>query len=166
MGGSALRVGFVVAPRTGSTTATAVFDNISFVTPREIWRQTHFATTANSGSALDTADPDADGFNNLLEYATGSSPALPASRPLLKLSTTQIESEPGTYLEINFQRIADPALTYTIEASGDLGAQSWSPIWQSSGAANTPGPVTVTDPVDIGSANPPRRFLRLRVSSP
>lgn len=166
MGGSSLRVGFVVAPRTGGTTATAVFDNISFVTPREIWRQTHFATTANSGSALDTADPDADGFNNLLEYATGSSPSLPASRPLLELTTTQIESEPGTYLEISFQRIADPALTYTIEASGDLTAQSWSPLWQSSGAANTPGPVTVADPVDIESANPPRRFLRLRVSSP
>ncbi len=166
MSGATLSVGFVVAPRTGGSTATAMFDNISFLTPSQIWRQTHFGTNANSGTAADHVDADSDGFANLLEYAMGTTPTSSLSRPTWDLSTAQIESNPGTFLEITFQRIADPMLTYTVEATGDLAPQSWTPIWQSTGAANANGSITVMDPLDIGSAIPPRRFLRLRVTSP
>jgi len=165
MSGSALSVGFVVAPRTGNSTATATFDNISFLSPRQIWRQTHFATTANTGSANDNADPDNDGFNNLLEYAMGSTPTAASSRPTLETTTAAIEPDPGTFLEITFQRIADPMLTYAVEAGSDLTPLSWTTIWQSTGAANAPGPVTVMDSVDIHQTTPSRRFLRLRVTT-
>lgn len=166
MTGSTLSVGFVVAPRTGNATATAVFDNISFVTPRQNWRQTHFGTTVDHGSAADIADPDGDGFNNLLEYALGTTPTEGSSRPALVLQIVEVESEPGRFLDITFSRIADPSLIYRVEASNTLAAESWSTIWQSTGAANTPGPITVFDSVDIDASAQTRRFLRLRVTAP
>lgn len=166
MTGSSLSVGFVVAPRTGNSTATAVFDNISFLTPQQSWRQTHFGSTTNLGHAADTTDLDGDGFNNLLEYALGTTPTATTSSPALELSTAQIESSAGTFLELTFQRIADPMLTYRVEASSDLAGNSWSTIWQSNGSANTPGPVTIMDSFDLETGSPPRRFLRLRVTSP
>ena len=166
MSGASLSVGFVVAPRTGGSSATAVFDNISFLTPRQSWRQTHFASTANSGNASDSADPDGDGFNNLLEYALGSIPTQQGSRPQMEMSTVQIEPDPGTFLELTFQRVADPLLTYAVEAGSDLTPLSWTTIWQSSGAANVAGAVTVTDSFDIDQSSPSQRFLRLRVTAP
>jgi hypothetical protein len=40
----------------------------------QIWRQTYFATFANSGTAADLADGNKDGEANLLEFATGQYP--------------------------------------------------------------------------------------------
>ncbi|MDX2082208.1 MAG: HYR domain-containing protein [Terrimicrobiaceae bacterium] len=166
MSGAGLSVGFVVAPRTGNTTATAVFDNISFVTPQQSWRQTYFGGTANTGSAADGADPDGDGFSNLMEYALGTTPNAAQSQPVISYDIVGIESEPGRFLDITFNRVADPGLTYRVEASQTLAPAGWVTIWQSTGAANTPGAVTVVDPFDIDSGSPPQRFLRLKVSSP
>ncbi len=41
---------------------------------REAWRLEKFGTIQNTGNAADGADPDGDGFNNLVEYALGSNP--------------------------------------------------------------------------------------------
>jgi photosystem II stability/assembly factor-like uncharacterized protein len=41
----------------------------------ENWRQTHFGSTLNIGTAADTGDFDADGVSNLLEFAFGTQPA-------------------------------------------------------------------------------------------
>ncbi|MEY4488920.1 MAG: hypothetical protein RIQ79_1428, partial [Verrucomicrobiota bacterium] len=60
---------------------------------------------------------------------------------------------------LTFNRIADPALTYAVQASSDL-TTSWTQIWSSTGAANTAAPVTVTDTQDLTA----RRFLRLVVT--
>lgn len=167
MSGSALSVGFVIAPRTGNATASAVFDNISFLTPRQVWRQTNFGITANTGNAADSADPDGDGHSNLLEYALGSMPNSSSSRPVIESGMLQIEPDPATFLELTFRRIADPVLTYRVEATSDLAANNWAAIWESSGAANTAAVVTVTDTgFDISIGTPPRRFLRLRVTGP
>ena len=38
------------------------------------WRQQHFGTTSNTGSAADTFDADGDGVSNFLEYAYGMNP--------------------------------------------------------------------------------------------
>ncbi len=60
-------------------------------TPAQGWRQTWFATMANSGNAADTADPDGDGIPNLMERALGGSPTqfsldlLPALDPTVPL---------------------------------------------------------------------------------
>lgn len=124
--------------------------------PIEVWRMTHFGVTANSGNGADSADPDHDGRANLLEYATGTSPSLADSGSVVILS----KSGDGLRLVLGFNRIADPSLIYQVEAT-DTPA-SWSGVWTSTGADNTAGPVTVSDPELIG--NHARRFLRLRVS--
>lgn len=46
----------------------------------EDWRKQHFGVSAiNAGTAANTADPDGDGFNNMLEYAAGTNPRSAAS---------------------------------------------------------------------------------------
>jgi hypothetical protein len=69
----------------------------------------------------------------------------------------------AAHLTLTFSRIADPTLTYVVEATTDL--TTWTPIWTSTGSANQPGEVTIADPVELAFANP-RRFLRLRVIAP
>lgn len=126
--------------------------------PLEAWRQQHFGTTAGAGAAADPADPDLDGRCNLLEYALGTVPTTANDGdPVL---AGQVTDGTGTHLTLTFDRIADPALTYTVEASDDLVV--WAPIWTSTGAQNVAGAVVATDSEVL--ANHPRRFLRLRVS--
>ncbi len=45
------------------------------------WRYTWFNTNANVGSAADDADPNKDGENNLLEFATGQNPNAATRQP-------------------------------------------------------------------------------------
>lgn len=124
-------------------------------------RSGYAAWTESAGltgdAAAATADPDGDGFSNFLEYATGGDPLVAGTSPV-GVSTS------NGRLAITFSRVADPALTYTVETSDDL--LSWTTLAAegnpSTGAANVAGPVTIGDPRDLASA--PRRFLRLRVS--
>jgi hypothetical protein len=44
------------------------------VTPRQAWRRLHFGTIEPAGEAADSADPDGDGLENLVEYAYGTNP--------------------------------------------------------------------------------------------
>ncbi len=113
-----------------------------------------YGLTGNDAAA--NADPDGDGTPNLLEYALGSTPNSPASRPSLE---SQISD---SKLQMTFDRIADPALIYEVWASNDLVDWGSAPVWSSTGAANVPGQVTYTDSVQA----PSRRFLRLKVSRP
>ncbi len=122
----------------------------------QTWRSDAFGTSENAGNAADGADPDHDGLPNLIEYATGSLPANAASALPPQLGM------PGNSLTITFHRIADPTLTYQVWASSNLADWGASPIWSSTGAANTAGEVTVTDVL----TNQPRRFLRLKVLAP
>ena len=43
------------------------------------FRQLYFATTSNTGIAADTADPDNDGLENIVEYAFGLNPVQPGA---------------------------------------------------------------------------------------
>jgi hypothetical protein len=70
--------------------------------PLETWRRFHFGYRENAGDAGDAANPDGDGFPNLIEYALGTSPTettpplrmvgralalpLPAGRPDVSLA--------------------------------------------------------------------------------
>ncbi len=120
------------------------------------WRQTHFGTTEATGNAANDADPDADGIANLLEYALGGDP-LAAESDLLPMQAID-----AGHLKLSFSRIADPALTYAVQASDDLA--SWTPVWSSTGTENTEGVVSVTDPEALSAHA--RRFLRLHVTAP
>ena len=57
-----------------------------------------------------------------MEYATGSDPTQ-ASGPVSQFG----QSSDGTRLTLSFNRIADPALTYSVMATNDLTAGTWSP---------------------------------------
>jgi hypothetical protein len=165
LGGTALSVGFAVGPRTGNTAATVTFDNIQFLSPLQSWRQVQFGTTTATGNAADLADPDGDGRPNLLEYALGS---LPNSADSAPATTGEAVSEDPTLpprLTLTFNRIADPVLTYAVETS-DSPAGAWTTLWSSTGSNNIAGPVTVVDTVDLTTATPTRRFMRLRVTTP
>ncbi len=123
------------------------------------WRYQYFGNglTLTAASAFN-ADPDGDGITNFMEYATGSNPMLGGG------AVSQVgRSSDGTQLTISFNRIADPALTYSVMATNDLAAGVWSEqVWSSTGAANTAGPVTVTD--TVATSGNPHRFLRLQIS--
>jgi hypothetical protein len=121
----------------------------------EDWRNHHFETISNSGPASDLADPDNDGMSNMLEYALNSDPSSAYSRSEL------VPSVIGDRWMVTFVRIADPSITYSLQASGDLSQNTpWQTIWSSVGAQNTNGTITI----DVTSH--PRRFLRLSVSLP
>ena len=121
----------------------------------QAWRLTHFGITTDSGEAANTADPDGDGHANLLEYALGTDPTLAGPLPVTLARS-------GNVLTLSFEHIADPALIYTVQASGDL--TTWSAVGQPYTGFTTVGTTTYTDTVSL--ATQPRRFLRLVVSAP
>ena len=93
---------------------------------------------------------------NLLEYALGADPLAADAGGAMPRPTVV-----AGRLVLTFSRVADPALTYEVEATGDLEAAGWSVIWSSRGAANVSGSVSVTDVAEAPAQS--RRFLRLRV---
>lgn len=139
----------------------SAFANVSVQVPAltalQAWRQTHFGGALGSGDAADLADPDGDGAPNFLEYALGATPTSAASRPTLESQMA------NPRFQITFLR-ARSDVTYHIEASSSLAPDAWTAIATNPGAIGQA--VSVTDTMDLSAANPPRRFLRLRVTSP
>jgi hypothetical protein len=158
---SGLTVGSTVYYKVSATNAVGTGPDsaplgVLVATALQSWRLNNFGTVVAIGTAADTADPDGDGLPNLLEYALNSNPLVADSasaRPTCQMS--------GSRLQFTFNR-ARSDVTYLVEGTSDL------TVWTT--VATNPGTVgqsvTVTDTVDIPTANPPRRFLRLRVSSP
>lgn len=105
--------------------------------------------------AQPASDPDADGANNLLEYALATSPLAPATEPNVRITNI------GDNLSLSFLR-ARPELTYEVLASSDL--LSWQTLATNPGAVSLTTPVTFTDPEPVSTSS--RRFLRLRVTAP
>ena len=143
----------VTALKSVAESARSLTVSATPLSPAQSWRLDHFGSTAATGSGADSADPDADGLANLLEYALGADPTATSAAPVT-LSTA------SSTLTLNFSRIADGSLTYTVQGSTDL--VTWTDLWTSAGAQNTAGPVTVSDTDPLSAYT--RRFLRLRVS--
>jgi autotransporter-associated beta strand protein len=126
----------------------------------ETWRQLHFGTTANTGNAADTFDPNNDGEPNLLEFATGQSPHA-ATR-----ATTTLALPPGTDLDFTYTRnkaALDAGYLFTVEYSDTLAPNSWT--------SAVPGTVILDGPAQsvrvlIPEGTATHRFIRLKVSAP
>lgn len=128
-------------------------------TPIDQWRQTHFGTTdSNDPVAGDMAAPLGDGIANLIKYALGIDPAIPASGMPYAGSS-------GGFLSLAFNRQKSATdIVYHVEATGDL--KSWTEVWTSAtvpygGGANPFEQVTVPDQSPMG--NEPR-FMRLKIT--
>ncbi len=106
-----------------------------------------------------TADPDADGLVNLLEYALAGDPMSAASAPSPFLQVSGLNPQPS-FLSLTYTRHR-PDLNYHVEASSTLAPDSWTPLATNSGPLGEE--TTVTDPVPL-TPESPRRFLRLRVT--
>ncbi|AHF94351.1 hypothetical protein OPIT5_13020 [Opitutaceae bacterium TAV5] len=143
----------------GNAALATTTDTPPPLTSLETWRQDQFGTTDNAGEAADSADPDGDGLPNLLEYALGLDPLLSDSAGAVTIG----KSTDSQRLALTFTRIADPDLTYTVEATDDLVSGQWIPVFTSTGAENVAGYYTAVDTELI--SNHARRFLRLAVSS-
>ena len=121
------------------------------------WRAAHFSPAEMNDAACSaaTADPDADGLCNLLEYALALDPRVADSA--LGLRLTRQQNAPA----LNFFRRLDAGdLFYALEVSPDL--THWSLRNTAGQIAGAAGRVTWSDlaPPPPG----PHRFLRLRVA--
>jgi hypothetical protein len=132
------------------------------VSPIATWRQAQFGTAENSGAAADTADPDADGFSSIFEYAFNTNPNTANPSPLAYAIA-------GNHLTITFRR-AHPApadIAYWYEVTDNLVSGPWQSgpgFISESVLDNLDGTetVTVTDQATIASST--AHYLRVRVA--
>jgi len=122
--------------------------NLTVRTVQENWRLTYFGTTANSGNAADTADPDGDGLTNAQEFAAGTVPNDPASALRASIAIS------GSNLVVSFPTVSGKS--YRVERSDTLANGSWTTL--SDNIAGTGGVLQVTD---VGAASQPKRFYRV-----
>ena len=127
--------------------------------PIQTWREEHFTSAQLANAELEftlwgnLADPDADGLNNLCEYALGTHPLASESASPLQLQLS------NSRLQIKFFRARDDVV-YEVQASSTLQPESWTVIDTNPGRVGEV--VTVDDTVTItGHA---RRFFRLHLS--
>lgn len=124
-----------------------------------------------------TGDDDADGTDNMIEWAMGSNPVVATSRPSTPLTVTLVPSPAGSVASISFSRATGESHARSIlEASADL--QNWRTV-ASLGVTATIDPAytltrltnaanaseTVTLLSSLPTAESDDRYYRLRVSA-
>lgn len=102
-------------------------------TALEAWRFANFGIFENEGDAADDADADLDGLSNLIEYATGLDPNDSGDSQVLEIRNSL--SVPDS-LELAFNSITDPSLTYLIQGSSNLLDDDWVLIAATTGRIN------------------------------
>ena len=129
------------------------------------WQARHFnsAQLANPAVSGDTADPDADGLANLLEYSMGLDPLQP---DLSRRPTPAIQSAGGIpYLTLTFRRLLlANEVDYGVEVSSNL--VDWRPAAQlvTGPALNVDGTVTFAYRDSVAAFAETTRFMRLKVT--
>jgi hypothetical protein len=143
---------YVVSALNGAgESANSAQANATTYTAVEAWRQAYFGTTANTGNAADTADPDGDGMTNAQEFIAGTKPNDRSS--VLKISQTQAS---GNDMVVSFPTAVGK--TYRVDRSDTLQSNSWTAV--QSGIAGTGAVVQVTD---TNGALQQKRFYRIVV---
>ncbi|MFA6960771.1 MAG: autotransporter-associated beta strand repeat-containing protein [Opitutaceae bacterium] len=157
---------------TGGTGNDVVLTRIA-PTPWQTWKSAHFTTETNTpGIAEDTADPDADGLVNLLEYALGGNPLSPLDPPLSissldagKLTLTFIRTLTNTDITLTVQAAETPSGPWTELATSVHG----SPFSAAAGSVTETGSgttrtVVASDQYPTSTPDHPRRFMRLQIT--
>lgn len=136
-----------------------VVSALPVLTPWQAWLEFYELSGADAHHG---ADPDADGYDNLAEYALGRSPVAADGVQFAPV----VEKPPGKLRITAVIRIADPALTSSAETTTDLtDPASWTEAGISRSAAADQSGVaagferTVFEIDDDGA---PARFARLR----
>jgi hypothetical protein len=117
----------------------------------EGWRLTHFGTTAGDGDAVDSADPDGDGWTNAQEFISGTDPNDAAS----VLRVTRLHTSESD-IALHFPTVA--GRSYRLERSGTLLEGSWTMVEDN--ITGTGAEIQVTDP---DGATDVKRFYRIVV---
>jgi hypothetical protein len=108
---------------------------LSIGVPLAAWRQQHFAGATSSALASNTADADADGQSNVLEYALGGNP-LDGKPAALAIKSAQPNASGGA--ELVFEKpLTVEGLTYSAEWSSSLQANDWHPAPTHQGTGNS-----------------------------
>ncbi|WP_367873524.1 cadherin-like beta sandwich domain-containing protein [Luteolibacter sp. Populi] len=132
---------------------TVTFTYLPELSPLFSWRQEHFASTSNTGSAADGADPDGDGSLNLDEYIAGTDPMDP--RDVFAASEPQ-----RTDSTFSLMVPAKSGRIYTLQRRISLESENWSDVTVV-GPILLNGPLTLTD----FAATAAKGFYRVRVES-
>ena len=131
-------------------------DPVVATPPIQLWREQWFGTTNNSGTAADTYVSSSDGMPNLLKYALGLNPLLPATNPI----TGDIATG---FLRLTVPRNTNATdITYLIESVGDF-----SSVWNTNAVVidvNTPVALQGHDTNPVPSTA--QRYIRLHVTRP
>ena len=157
------------AGQTGSTEFSVIVGN--GITPLEAWRLAKFTEAERLDSSIsgNEADPEFDGFTNLMEYAFGLEPKLYG--PAGHLPAVYMERINGLdYLALRYRRPLDGrhGLVYTVQVSGNLLG------WASGPTATTvvgilpngDGTETVSVRDNLPTGNQSQRYIRLQVPPP
>jgi uncharacterized repeat protein (TIGR01451 family) len=124
--------------------------------PIQLWRLQWFGTTADSGIAADTAILTSDGMPNLVKYALGLDPLVPAASPVVGDISTG-------YLRLTVPRNPDATdVTFLVEVAGAMtGPFTTNGITMDQ---NTPTLLQAHDNTPVNSST--NGFIRLRVTRP
>lgn len=144
--------------------------SVSPPTASESWRLTYFGTTANSGSAADTATPDGDGIANLVKYAlnitpgsSGSALLPPAERLGGRLALTFTRDPTRNDISIHVDVADSPSLLQsapeTIASSVNGAVTTGTGVITETDASGGKKAVEVRDI----SSTAQRRFMRIRI---
>jgi hypothetical protein len=124
--------------------------------PIQLWRLQWFGITGDSGVATDTAIATSDGMPNLLKYALGLDPLVPAANPIIGDVSTG-------YLRLTVPRNPNATdVTFLIEVTDNLTTP-----WTTNGTTvdqNTPTLLQVHDNTPVSSSA--AGFIRLRITRP
>jgi len=145
-----------------SNSYTVTIDN----TPYGIWKKNSFTTVAAWSDPTvigDLAAPAHDGITNLMKYAMALNPTVCAT------DSQPTTSRQAGYLTLTYRKSkAASDVTYTVQATDNLGTSSWAPATTVLSQTDPPPGggsywlVTVRD--NVPYANHPQRFMRLQVA--
>ncbi|MCH7225979.1 choice-of-anchor D domain-containing protein [Verrucomicrobiaceae bacterium E54] len=130
------------------------------LTALEAWRLQHFGQTENTGDAADTADPDHDGLQNLLEWACHSSPTQAGGSPV----QAHVDSPQLKLLYDRSVEAVDAGAVFTVQWSETMAAGDWYSDGITESILSDDGTVQeveATRPMGSG-----RLFMRLQVAAP